>query len=58
VRSHYPDADLDREKWPDRMYRAGNALGDWLGLNGWAGIAIMQSPENIAEFRTMIRSAK
>jgi hypothetical protein len=55
VRSHYgKDVVLDGEK----IYRAANALGDWLGLDGgWADIANMQRGENIAEFRQMLRKA-
>lgn len=41
----------------DRMYRAGNAIGDWLGLDGWTSIAIMQEPRNIEEFATLIKEA-
>jgi len=56
VRSHYgQDAQVDGE----RIYRAANALGDWLGLSGgWADIANMQRPENIDEFRRMLKKAR
>ncbi len=56
VRSHYgKDVAADGEK----IYRAGNALGEWLGLDGgWADIANMQRPENIAKFRKMLKKAK
>lgn len=56
VRSHYgQDTQVDGEK----IYRAANALGDWLGLGGgWADIANMQRPENIDEFRKMLKKAR
>ena len=54
VRSHYPDKIVNA----DRMYRAGNALGEWLNLNGWVGIAIMQEPANKENFAQMIADAK
>ena len=55
VRSHYgKDSDVDGEK----IYRAANALGDWLGLDGgWADIANMQRDENIEEFRKLLKKA-
>jgi hypothetical protein len=55
VRSHYgKDVQADGEK----IYRAANALGDWLGLSGgWAAIADMQRDENIDEFRKMLKKA-
>jgi hypothetical protein len=40
------------------MYRAGNALGDWLNIDGWIGIAFMQEPENKANFARLIAEAK
>ncbi len=53
MRSHYEDGEVN----PDRMYRAGNAVGDWLGLNGWVGIAIMQEPRYKDEFASLIKLA-
>lgn len=56
VRSHYgKDVQADGEK----IYRAANALGDWLGLGGgWADIANMQRDENIEEFRKLLKRAR
>jgi len=56
VRSHYgKDVQVDGEK----IYRAANALGDWLGFDGgWADIANMQRDENIEAFRRVLRSAR
>lgn len=43
----------------EKIYRAGNALGTWLGLSGgWSDIADMQRPENIKEFRQRLRKAR
>lgn len=55
MRSHYgKDVVPDGEK----IYRAANAIGDWLGLDGgWADIANMQCDENIDEFRQMLKKA-
>jgi hypothetical protein len=54
VRSHYgKDTELDSEK----IYRAGNAIAEWLGLNSWADIPIMQCPQNIDEFRQILKEA-
>jgi hypothetical protein len=55
VRSHYgKDADVDGEK----IYRAGNAIAEWLGLYSWADIPLMQLPDKIDEFRRMLKEAK
>lgn len=55
VRSHYgKNVQVDGEK----IYRAGNALADWLGLHSWADIPLMQLPDNIDKFRDMLRKAK
>jgi hypothetical protein len=54
VRSHYgKDTVPDGEK----IYRAGNALAEWLGLHSWADIPLMQIPENIDAFRQMLKKA-
>jgi len=54
VRSHYgKDTQVDGEK----IYRAGNALAEWLGLHSWADIPLMQTKDNIAEFRQMLKKA-
>lgn len=55
VRTHYGEkATANR----DNVYRAANALGDWLGLHGgWMDIANMQRDENIEEFRRILREA-
>jgi hypothetical protein len=55
VRSHY-----GKNVVPDgeKIYRAANALGNWLGLSGgWIDIVAMQGPENIDEFRRMLKKA-
>lgn len=55
VRSHYgKDTVPDGEK----IYRVGNALAEWLGYHSWADIPIMQTRENIAEFRKVLEKAK
>lgn len=42
----------------EKIYRAANAIGDWLGLGGgWSDIANMQRDENIDEFRQMLKKA-
>jgi hypothetical protein len=54
VRSHYgQDARVDGEK----IYRAGNAIADWLGLYSWADIPLMQQPDAIEKFRCMLKNA-
>jgi hypothetical protein len=57
VRSHYGDKPqhlTDREK----IYRASNAIADWLGLNSWAEIATQQLPEQVAAFRERVQAAE
>ena len=55
VRSHYgADVAVDGEK----IYRAGNALAEWLGLYSWADIPLMQTPDNIDKFRKMLKKAR
>lgn len=56
VRSHYgKDAQPERET----IYRAANAIGEWLGLpGGWIDIVAMQSADNIEEFRKMLKAAR
>jgi len=57
VRSHYGDNPKnlnDREK----IYRAGNGIADWLGLDSWFDIPLMQYPERIVEFKRMIEAAQ
>jgi hypothetical protein len=41
------------------LYRAGNAVADWLQLGdgGWVEIAALQSLNRIEEFRKIIASA-
>jgi len=42
----------------EKMYRAGNAVATWLGMDGgWLDIAAMQCAENIDEFRRMLKKA-
>jgi hypothetical protein len=56
VRSHYgnePKHLNNREK----IYRAGNAVSGWLGLDSWVDIVRMQNPENVAEFRSIVQAA-
>jgi hypothetical protein len=55
VRSHYgQDARADGEQ----IYRAGNAIAEWLGLYSWADIPRMQHPDSIEEFRRMLKEAQ
>jgi hypothetical protein len=55
VRSHYgQDARADGEK----IYRAGNAIAEWLGLYSWADIPRMQQPASIAAFRLLLKNAQ
>ena len=54
MRSHYGEnAKADGEK----IYRAGNALAEWLGFDSWIAIPEMQRPENIDEFRKLLKKA-
>ena len=53
VRSHYGAHLNDR----DKVYRAGNALAAWLGLDSWVEIVAMQQPENVARFRAVVNQA-
>lgn len=56
VRSHYKSdsATKDREK----VYRAGNALASWLGLDSWADIVAMQGVANRSAFAETVRKAE
>ena len=54
VRSHYGQ---DTQVTGEKIYRAGNALAEWLGLYSWADIPQMQQPDSIEEFRRMLKSA-
>ena len=56
VRSHYGTGAQhlkDREK----VYRAGNALAEWLGLDSWVDIVTMQNPSNVDRLRKLLESA-
>jgi hypothetical protein len=64
VRSHYKTGTTKKLLTDDRttgdrekVYRAGNAIAEWLGLSGWTDIVYMQNPERIDEFRKMIQAA-
>ena len=39
------------------IYRAGNALAEWLGFDSWMAIPEMQRAENIEEFRLILKKA-
>lgn len=41
----------------EKIYRAGNALADWLGLSSWMDIPLMQYPERIADFKLLLERA-
>lgn len=55
VRSHYgKDVEVDGEK----IYRAGNAIAEWLGLYSWADVPLMQTKDNVDEFKRLLKAAK
>ena len=60
VRSHYGEKFVDPKQrgYAEKQYRAGNALGTWLGVEGGViGIAYMQYPENVEELRRRLDDA-
>lgn len=56
VRSHYGD-DPKHLNDGDKIYRVGNGIAAWLGLDSWFDVVVMQNPEHVAEMTLMIQSA-
>jgi hypothetical protein len=53
VRSHY------KGKWTkEKIYKAGNSIAAWLGLDSWEDVVIMQAPNTVRRFRLMVQEAK
>lgn len=54
VWSHYKGKPATRE----RIYATGNGIANWLGLDSWIDIPLMQYPERVEEFHRMIQEAQ
>lgn len=55
VRSHYSENSKVPER--ERIYRAGNAIAEWVGLDSWVDIPLMQYPDRVEKFHRMIQEA-
>ena len=41
----------------EMIYAAGNGVAQWLGLDSWVDVVVMQCPENVEEMRRLVREA-